>query len=172
MNNLHEVEIRPEIEKIIGYSEGQIYLTQKHIDLIKDTTRFQIMEGKTGSSKSIIGGIAAFHRIFKSPKQHNQFAICATSIDTLERMVVDNKASFFNVYNKAMIYKRSGIGGARIEVTTKTGIKKIYLVGYDNKARYKKILGLTIHGFIMEEAHVAPDGFVSELFTRLYRDNG
>jgi phage terminase large subunit len=172
MNNLHEVEIRPEIEKIIGYSEGQIYLTQKHIDLIKDTTRFQIMEGKTGSSKSIIGGIAAFHRIFKSPKKHNQFAICATSIDTLERMIVDNKASFFNVYNKAMIYKRSGTGGARIEVTTKTGIKKIYLVGYDNKARYKKILGLTIHGFIMEEAHVAPDGFVSELFTRLYRDNG
>ena len=87
----------------------EIFLTQKHLDLIKDKTRFQIIEGKTGSSKSIIGGIAAFHRIFKSPADHNQFAICATSIDTLERMIIQNKASFFNVYSKACIYKSSGV---------------------------------------------------------------
>jgi len=162
---------RPQVIKRVESSEGEIYLTQKHIDLINDKTRFQIIEGKTGSSKSIVGGIAAFHRIFKSSKEHNQFAIAAASIDTLERMVIDNKASFFNIYNKTCIYKSSGVGGARIEITTPTGIKKLYLVGYDNVSRYKKILGLTISGFIIEEAHIAPDGFISELFTRLYRNN-
>jgi phage terminase large subunit len=162
---------RPPVVKRIESSEGMIYLTQKHVDLIKDETRFQIIEGKTGSSKSIIGGIAAFHRIFKSPREQNQFAIAATSIDTLERMIIDNKSSFFNVYKKVCIYKSSGVGGARIEISTPTGIKKLYLVGYDNVARYKKILGLTISGFIIEEAHVAPDGFISELFTRLYRNS-
>ena len=101
---------RPPVLKRIESSEGMIYLTEKHIDLIKDKTRFQIIEGKTGSSKSIIGGIAAFHRIFSSPREHNQFAIAATSIDTIERMVIDNKASFFNVYRKVCIYKSSGIG--------------------------------------------------------------
>lgn len=162
---------RPPIIKTINNGDGEIALTQKHIDLIKDKTRFQIIEGKTGSSKSIVGGIAAFHRIFKSPAVDTQFVIAATSIDTLERMIIDNKASFFNVYKKVCIYKSSGIGGSRIEIRTPTGIKKVYLVGYDNQARYKKILGLTIKGFIIEEAHVAPDGFISELFTRLYRNS-
>ena len=162
---------RPKVIKRIESSEGEIYLTQKHIDLIRDETRFQIIEGKTGSSKSIVGGIAAFHRIFKSAGEFNQFVIAAASIDTLERMIIDNKATFFNIYNKVCIYKRSGIGGARIEVSTPTGTKKIYLVGYDNQARYKKILGLGIKGFIIEEAHIAPDGFISELFTRLYRND-
>ena len=40
------------------------------------------------------------------------------------------------------------------------------------KPDIRKILGLTIRGFVMEEAHVAPDGFIGEMFTRLYRDNG
>jgi phage terminase large subunit len=162
---------RAPVVKRIESSEGEIWLTAKHIALINDKTRFQIIEGKTGSSKSIIGGIAAFHRIFKSPREDNQYVIAAASIDTLERMIIDNKATFFNVYNKVCVYKSAGIGGARIEVTTPTGLKKLYLVGYDNQARYKKILGLGIKGFIIEEAHVAPDGFISELFTRLYRND-
>lgn len=162
---------RPVVLKSITGGEGTVYLTEKHIDLIKDPGRFQIIEGKTGSSKSIIGGIAAFHRIFKSPKEQNQFVIAATSIDTIERMVVDNKASFFNIYKKVCVYKASGVGGARIEIATPTGIKKLYFAGYDNAARYKKILGLTISGFILEEAHVAPDNFIGELFTRLYRND-
>lgn len=120
---------RPPVVKTIESSGNTIYLTQKHIDLIKDPVKFQIIEGKTGSSKSIIGGIAAFHRIFKSPKEDNQFVIAATSIDTLERMIIDNKASFFNVYKKVCTYKGSGLGGARVEIKTPTGIKKLYLVG-------------------------------------------
>lgn len=163
---------RPPVRKVIETTTGdEIYLTQKHIDLVNDPTRFQILEGKTGSSKSIVGGIAAFHRIFKSPAHENQFAIVGASIDTIERMVIDNNASFYNVYKPVCIYKRSGIGGARIEISTPTGVKKLYLVGNDNAARYKKILGLTISGFVLEEAHVAPDGFIGEMFTRLYRND-
>ena len=44
-------------------------------------------------------------------------------------MIIQNKASFFNVYSKACIYKSSGVGGARVEITTPTGVKKSILSG-------------------------------------------
>ena len=39
---------RPAVVKTITSKDGEIFLTQKHLDLIKDKTRFQIIEGKTG----------------------------------------------------------------------------------------------------------------------------
>jgi hypothetical protein len=151
---------------------SEVKLLDKHLDVLRDEARFQFLEGVTGSSKSFIGGIAFFLRVMNSPRGKNQFIVAASSVGTAEKMVIDNPSSFYNLFRGVCDYKKSGTGGARIEVSTETDTKRIYLIGYDNKARYKQILGLNIAGFLIEEIQITNDDFVREAFTRLYRDNG
>ena len=91
------------------------------------------------------------------------------SVPVLERMFIQNEASFFNIFGVICNYTAAGEGGARIVVN---GKKTIYLVGYDNKKRWQSILGMTIHGFNIEEINIADDEFVSEAFIRTFRNGG
>jgi hypothetical protein len=151
---------------------NDIILHDKHRDVLKDKNRVIFLEGVTGSSKSFIAGLAFYLRTFATDKSKTQFVIGASSTTVAEKMFVDNPSSFVNIFPQVCTYKKQGTGGSRIEIQTPTGLKIIYLAGYDNKSRYKQILGLSVHGFLIEEAHVAGDEFIQEAFTRLYRDNG
>lgn len=151
---------------------NDIILKDKHRAVLKDNNRVIFLEGVTGSSKSFIAGLAFYFRVFKTDKSKTQFVIAASSTTIAEKMFIDNPSSFVNIFPQVCEYKKQGTGGSRIEIQTPVGLKIIYLVGYDNKARYKQILGLSVHGFLIEEVHVAGDEFIQEAFTRLYRDNG
>jgi hypothetical protein len=151
---------------------NDIVLHNKHKSVLKDRNRVIFLEGVTGSSKSFIAGLSFYFRVFNTEKSKSQFVIAATSTTVAEKMFIDNPSSFVNIFKQVCEYKKQGTGGSRIEIQTPTGLKIIYLVGYDNKARYKQILGLNVHGFLIEEVHVAGDEFIQESFTRLYRDNG
>ena len=151
---------------------NEILLKDKHRHVLKNKNRVIFLEGVTGSSKSFIAGLAFYLRTFNTEANKSQFIIAATSTTVAEKMFVNNPAAFVNLFPKVCEYKKQGTGGSRIEIQTPTGLKTIYLVGYDNKSRYKQILGLGVHGFLIEEAHIAGDEFIQEAFTRLYRDNG
>ena len=151
---------------------SDIKLREKHRHILRSKQRVIFLEGVTGSSKSFIAGLAFYLRVFKTEESKTQFVIAATSTTVAEKMFIDNPSSFLNMFSQVCEYKKQGIGGSRIELQTPTGIKTVYLVGYDSKSRYKQILGLNVHGFLIEEAHIAGDEFIQESFTRLYRDNG
>lgn len=151
---------------------SDIKLRDKHRHILRSKQRVIFLEGVTGSSKSFIAGLAFYLRVFKTEESKTQFVIAATSTTVAEKMFIDNPSSFLNMFSQVCEYKKQGIGGSRIELQTPTGIKTVYLVGYDSKSRYKQILGLNVHGFLIEEAHIAGDEFIQESFTRLYRDNG
>jgi len=168
--------------KIFKTIKGRIYLSEKMWDVIQDETRYIHLEGVTGTGKSIAAGLAFIKKVHNTPKWKQQFAIIGTSTPVLERTIIDNPLSFFNTYKyqrtktgrvvEVMTYKKSGQGGSRIEYHTKNGKKIIYLGGFDNKARYKQILGMTLYGIMMDEIHTAHDDFVREAYTRLARDVG
>lgn len=159
-----------------------IYLSEKALDVIHDESKYISLEGTTGSLKSITVDIAFMNRVRKEPKNHTQFAIVGSTVPLLERTIIDNPNSFYNRHkyqkNKSgrlvqiMTYKKSGQGGSRIEYQTKRGIKHIYFAGFDNKARFKQILGMTLYGIWCDEIQTANDEFIGELFTRLARDGG
>lgn len=151
-----------------------VILLEKHQDLIKDRSQVIFCEGVTNASKSFIIGIAYILRILTEPDDRTQFVLAGESVPVLERMFIHNEASFFNIFNPICTYTSAGIGGARIIVDTGYNKKNkvIYLVGYDNKKRWHSILGLTIHGFNIEEANIADDEFISEAFIRTFRNGG
>ena len=158
-----------------------IHLSEKAWDVLQDDSLYISLEGVTGSLKSVTADRAFHKRVFNSPREHTQFAIVGTAVDTLERNIIDNPLSFFNRHMyirkgdrqyKTMRYLKQGKGGSRIEWQTPSGLKRIYFAGFDNKARFKKILGMTLYGIWADEIQTAHDDFVAEMFTRLARDGG
>lgn len=149
-----------------------VILLEKHRDIIKDRSQVIFAEGVTNSSKSFIIGIAFILRIITTPANQTQFVLAGESIPVLERMFVQNESSFYNMFNAICTYNKGGEGSAKITVQLPQGDKYIYLVGYDNRKRWKAILGMTIHGFNIEEANIADDEFISEAFIRTFRNGG
>jgi len=150
-----------------------VILLEKHRDIIKDRSQVIFAEGVTNASKSFIIGIAFILRVITEPDDRTQFVLAGMSVPVLERMFIQNEASFFNIFRPICEYTSAGQGGARIIVRASgRRAKIIYLVGYDNKNRWQSILGLTIHGFNIEEINIADDEFVSEAFIRTFRNGG
>ena len=158
-----------------------VHLSQKAWDVIQDDSLYISLEGTTGSLKSVTADRKFHKEVYKSPKEHTQFAIIGSTVPILERTIIDNPLSFYNKHKyitkdkkryQVMFYKKSGKGGSRVEWHTPKGIKRIYFAGFDNKARYKQILGMTLYGIWADEIQTAHDEFIGELFTRLARDNG
>lgn len=149
---------------------NDIIFTDKFKDLLKSDKRIIHCEGVTGSGKSFQLGVKFFFKVFNS--KDTQFVIAASSTSTAEKMFIQKPTSFFNIFNVVCKHYSMGTGGNRIVMTTPSGEKIIYLVGYDDKARFKTILGTDIGGFLVEEIHVASKEFIREMFTRVYRNNG
>jgi hypothetical protein len=158
-----------------------IYLSEKAWDVINDDSRYISLEGTTGSLKSVTADRKFHKEVYNTPREHTQFAIIGNTTPILERTIIDNPLSFYNKHKyiivdgkryQVMHYKKNGKGGSRIEWRTPKGIKRIYFAGFDNKARYKQILGMTLYGIWCDEIQTAHDDFIGELFTRLARDGG
>lgn len=166
-----------EVYKIIN----GIKLGEKAWDVIQDDSRYISLEGCTGSQKSLTADRLFHKRVYKSNKQKTQFAIIGSSGKVLEKNIIQNPLSFYNrhrfvpfkkKYIEVMKYYKQGTGGSRIEWNTKHGKKYIYFAGFDDKSRYKEILGMTLYGIWADEIQTAHDDFIGELFTRLARDGG
>ena len=150
----------------------QVKITDKFKDIMHDNTQVIFAEGKTNAGKSFILGIKFFRRIFSSPKSHTQFVLAGKSLPVLEKMYIHNMTSFYNLYKPLCDYTSKGQGGAKIIIKTPTGNKMVYLVGYNDKSRWTDILGLTIHGFDIEEINTANSEFVDEAMIRVFRNGG
>lgn len=167
--------------EIVAKTIKGVHLSHKAWDVITDDSLYISLEGTTGSLKSITADRKFHKEVYDTPKEKTQFAIIGSTTPVLERTIIDNPLSFYNKHKyvrkdgkvyQVMYYKKNGKGGSRIEWYTPKGIKRIYFAGFDNKARYKQILGMTLYGVWADEIQTAHDDFIAELFTRLARDNG
>lgn len=148
---------------------NEIVVTPKIKAILKDKARYMLFEGVTGSGKSFVAGLKIFLEICASGEKDTQFVVAGQSQSTIEKTIIDNPASFYNIFKAVCEYKPAGVGGAHIKIYTTTGYKKLYFVGYRDKARWKDILGLTLAGIWIEEVNIADDDFVRECFTRAVR---
>ena len=150
-----------------------IQFTDKMRDVINDKSRVIFLEGVTGSGKSLVCSLKIFFDVFNLPADRNTSVLLGESTTTLERLFINNTMSIINLFPSLVKYAGNGQGGKRLIITTPTGDKYIYLVGFSNVKSQNKILGMTIDGLIIgDELDKAHPDFLSELFVRLYRNNG
>ena len=144
-----------------------IQLSEKHIDFLLDIdSELDFLEGTVRASKSVIGLVKFSLRVADSPEQ--QWIIAGKDKSTVERNLLYNEFGLLNMYPNEMVYKPKGIGGAHIQFTTpEHGVKQIYVVGYDDERRWKKILGMTLGGGFIDEINIASLMFVKMYLTRM-----
>lgn len=134
--------------------------------IVNNRDKLLFATGISASSKSFPCGINFLFRIFEAPVNDNLFVMSGKSTNWLIRQLKE-QSSFINIF-KSICQLKEG-ANARVEVSTPTGIKSIYLVGYDNKKRWGDVLGLNIKGFLIEEIDTAHLDFIKQTFLRIAR---
>lgn len=145
-----------------------IKFTKKHIDFLalalKQNVRLLALEGTVRSSKTVIGIQAFFYKVYDSNAQIH--LIAGRDFDTINNNILTNDMGLVTLFPQYCKLIKDKIGGYYVQMTTPKGIKKILLVGYTNKSKWTKILGLSIENIFVDEVNIADKQFIDECFVR------
>lgn len=145
-----------------------IKFTEKHKDFLalalRKKTRLLVLEGTVRSSKTVIAIQAFFYRVWNSDAQLHMIA--GRDFDTINNNLLQNDMGLITQFPNHCRLKKDKIGGYYVELTSPKGIKKILIVGFTNRSKWTKILGLSIDTILVDEVNIADEMFIKECFAR------
>ena len=149
----------------------KILLSPKFKDFLRfDDFTFLFMESCTAVGKTTVGTIKFMLTVAKSPKQAH--ALAGLDLGVIERNIINKDCGIQEVFGSLVEYYPNGhdkISLPHILYHTGKGDKIIYLVGYADKARWKKILGTQLGVIFIDEANQADLSFIQEITMRCDR---
>lgn len=135
--------------------------------LIADDSQILLLAGATGCSKSLVAGHKFADWLLNAPKEETQFYIICENMGTGVRNILQNKDSFYNLFDFCREeYKAAKEGGIQFIFHGLHGDKTVYIVGADNKNAWSKILGSNPDGLWLEELSVLHIDCIREAFGR------
>lgn len=121
----------------------------KQLSFIRNlNTRLDFVEGTVRSGKTYAGVFKFFLKVRESTKEEGINAMAAYDIKTFERVVLP----IVRIHFPDVDYKNYGEGGNRII----WGDDVIYVVGFSDMNRFKRILGSNIKNFFATEINLLP----------------
>lgn len=147
-------------------------LSEKYIDFLKHECSTEFLEGTTYAGKTTVAAPKFMFKVAQSPKKLH--IISGLDLGTIEKNIINKDSGLIDIFgdfkNGGLIeYNARGRGIhslPHILYHTPNGVKIIYVVGYDNKARWKKILGGQYGCILIDEFNIADMDFVREIFMR------
>lgn len=141
----------------------------KYKALIKHPGRFDILEGTTYSGKTTVGfGVKLMLEIAKSPKVYH--GIAGKDLSTVEKNIINAEAGILKEWGDYVTYKGLGTSSTKLPhiiFRQDDGSQKIiYVFGYDDKARWTKVLGGQLGCLGVDEANIADIDFLQEAAIR------
>lgn len=147
---------------------GKIKLSPKFIAFLKNTNfTFEFLESCTYAGKSTVGIIKALFTIADSPKKFH--VIAGLDLGVIERNLINKDCGLLDVFGDLAQYFPNGykkISLPHILYHAPDGDKIIYLVGYADKARWRKVLGSQFGVIFIDEANQADLAFIQEITMR------
>ena len=139
-------------------------LSQKYIDFINTTdVRAEFLEGTTASGKTTVGaGVKFMRMVSASPKRLH--IIAGLDTGTIEKNILNQDNGILDIHRNA-VYFGNGDKENKLPHVKFEG-KILYVLGYDNRDRWKKILGGQYGCVFLDEINTADIEFVRELSTR------
>ena len=142
-------------------------LSPKYREFLCYEARVEVLEGTTFAGKTTVGVIKLMLRIAESTKRFH--IISGLDLGTLEKNIINQDYGILDIFDGLVSYRPNGGNGIsmpHISYRTPNGEKIIYVLGYDNKARWKKALGGQYGCVYIDEANVADMDFVREVAIR------
>lgn len=142
-------------------------LSQKYQEFMKCQAKLEVLEGTTYAGKTTVGVVKFLFRVAESKQRAHIMA--GNDLGTLEKNVITKDSGLLDVFGSLLSYYPGGGKGItmpHLRYRVAGGDKIIYVLGYDNKARWKKALGGQYGCVYIDEANIADMDFVREVSIR------
>lgn len=148
-------------------------LSEKYIDFLNTDCKKEFLEGTTFAGKTTVA-IPKFMFKVANDKSDKASIIAGLDLGTIEKNIINADNGLIQIFGEyesggLIEYNPKGAGKIRLPhilYHTENRIKIIYVLGYDNKARWKKALGGQCYGLFIDEFNIADMDFVRESIMR------
>lgn len=144
-----------------------LVLSPKCKDFLSVYTDREYLEGTTASGKTTVGIFKWMCRVANSNKKFH--VIAGADLGTVEKNVINAENGLLDQFKGLVEYNGNGSKNIKlphIVYDTNKGQKIIYVVGYDNKARWTKVLGGQVGCVFVDECNIADMEFMREISHR------
>ena len=146
---------------------SDLILSDKYKAFLRCNAPVEFLEGTTAAGKTTVGIFKFMLRVAESPKR--QHILSGLDTGTIEKNIINKELGILDVFAGLIEYNPAGRGAESLpHMVLKTGAedKIIYVLGYDNKARWKKALGGQYGCLYIDEINVADMDYVREAAMR------
>ena len=146
---------------------SDLILSEKYKTFFKTDAPVEFLEGTTAAGKTTVGIVKFLLRCASSAKK--QHIISGLDTGTIEKNIINKDLGILDVFGMLVEYNPGGKGAESLPhllFRTPNGVKTIYILGYDNKARWKKALGGQYGCLYIDEINVADMEYVREAAMR------
>lgn len=145
----------------------QYLLSEKYKAFIKCNAPVEFLEGTTAAGKTTVGILKFMFKVAASSKKIH--ILSGLDLGTIEKNIINKDLGICDVFGPLVQYNASGRGQyslPHILYHTASGDKIIYVLGYDNKTRWKKALGGQYGCLYIDEINIADMEYVREASMR------
>lgn len=142
-------------------------VSEKFNAFINYPSKVDFLEGTTSAGKTTVGVVKYMMNVAESDK--TQHILAGLDTGTIEKNIINKPFGIIDVFGDMVDYRGGGASGEKLPhiiFDSPYGIKKIYILGYDDKARWKKALGNQYGCLYIDEINIANMEFVREAFMR------
>lgn len=145
----------------------RLILSPKYKAFLKCKAPVEFLEGTTAAGKTTVG---IFKFILKCAESSKKIHILSgLDLGTIEKNIINKDLGILDDFGALTEYNANGKGQyslPHIVLHTSSGDKIIYVLGYDNKARWKKALGGQYGCLYIDEINIADMEYVREASMR------
>lgn len=144
-----------------------LILSPKYKDFLKYKAPVEFLEGTTAAGKTTVGIVKFMFKVADSVKKIH--IISGLDTGTIEKNIINKDLGILDVFGELVEYNPSGKGEysmPHLIYRTPNGDKVVYILGYDNKARWKKALGGQYGCLYIDEINIADMEYIREASMR------
>ncbi len=146
---------------------SNLILSPKYKAFLKCKAPVEFLEGTTAAGKTTVGIFKFILKCAESPKKIH--ILSGLDLGTIEKNIINKDLGIIDDFGVLTEYNANGKGQyslPHIILHTSCGDKIIYVLGYDNKARWKKALGGQYGCLYIDEINIADMEYVREASMR------
>lgn len=142
-------------------------LSEKYKAFLKHSAPVEFLEGTTAAGKTTVGILKFMLKVANNSKKIH--ILSGLDLGTIEKNIINKDLGILDVFGPLVEYNSNGKGKhslPHILYHTDSGDKIIYVLGYDNKTRWKKALGGQYGCLYIDEINIADMEYVREASMR------
>ncbi len=146
---------------------NDLIISPKYKAFLRCKAPVEFLEGTTAAGKTTVGIFKFILKCAESPKKIH--ILSGLDLGTIEKNIINKDLGIIDDFGELTEYNARGKGQyslPHIVLHTSAGDKIIYVLGYDNKARWKKALGGQYGCLYIDEINIADMEYVREASMR------